>query len=84
MAIKYIPYYPNTLDGQAILNNFVRTQRVLRYRDNDKVVERIQRGMPLYEMETIEQVGDNPDPKQSHPWRVPLRLCLSEGSRCKG
>lgn len=61
MAIKYIPYYPNTLEGQAILNNFVRTQRVLRYRDNDKVVERIQRGMPLYEMETIEQVGDNPD-----------------------
>ena len=46
MAIKYIPYYPNTLEGQAVLDNFVRTQRILRYRDNNKIVERIQRGMP--------------------------------------
>ena len=61
MAIKYIPYYPNTLEGQAILDNFVRTKRVLRYRDNDQVVERIQRGMPLYEMEQQEQIGDNPN-----------------------
>ena len=61
MAVKYIPYYPNTLEGQALLDNFVRTQRILRYRDNDKVVERIQRGMPLYEMEKKESVGDNPD-----------------------
>ena len=37
MAIKYIPYFPNTLEGQAILDNFVRTKRVLRYRDNDQV-----------------------------------------------
>ena len=61
MAIKYIPYYPNTLEGQAILDNFVRTKRVLRYRDNDQVVERIQRGMPLYEMEKQEQIGGNPN-----------------------
>lgn len=61
MAIKYVPYYPNTLEGQAILDNFVRTQRILRYRDNDKVVERIQRGMPLYEMESKEKVGKNPN-----------------------
>lgn len=59
MAVKYIPYYPNTLEGQALLDNFVRTQRILRYRDNDKVVERVQRGMPLYEMEKKESVGDN-------------------------
>ena len=59
MAIKYIPYYPNTLDGQALLDNFVRTKRILRYRDNDKVVERIERGMPLYEMELTEKVGTN-------------------------
>ena len=45
MAIKYIPYFPNTLEGQALLDNFVRTKRVLRYRDNDKVVERIERGI---------------------------------------
>lgn len=61
MAVKYIPYYPNTLEGQAILDNFVRTKRVLRYRDNDQVVERIQRGMPLYEMGKQEQIGDNPN-----------------------
>ena len=61
MAIKYIPYYPNTLEGQALLDNFVRTKRILRYRDNDKIVERIERGMPLYEMELTEKVGTNPN-----------------------
>lgn len=59
MAIKYVPYFPNTLEGQAILDNFVRTKRVLRYRDNGQVIERIERGMPLYEMELVEQVGNN-------------------------
>ena len=63
MAIKYIPYFPNTLEGQAILDNFVRTKRVLRYRDNDQVIERIERGMPLYEMEKVEQVGESPKNK---------------------
>ena len=61
MAIKYISYDPNVLEGQAILDNFVRTQRILRYRDNDKVFERIQRGMPLYEVESQEVVGKNPN-----------------------
>ena len=61
MAIKYIPYFPNTLEGQALLDNFVRTKRILRYRDNDKIVERIERGMPLYEMELTEKVGTNPN-----------------------
>ena len=61
MAIKYVPYFPNTLEGQAILDNFVRTKRVLRYRDNDQVIDRIQRGMPLYEMELKEQIGKNPN-----------------------
>ena len=57
MAVEYIPYYPNTLEGQAILDNFVRTQRILRYRDNGKVFKDIQRGMPLYEVECVERVG---------------------------
>ena len=61
MAIKYVPYFPNTLEGQAVLDNFVRTKRVLRYRDNDQVMERVQRGMPLYEMELKEQIGKNPE-----------------------
>ena len=58
MAVKYIPYFPNTLEGQAVLDNFVRTKRVLRYRDNDQIVERIQRGMPYYEVEKVEKVGN--------------------------
>lgn len=61
MAVRYIPYFPNTLEGQAILDNFVRTKRVLRYRDNGQVIDRIQRGMPLYEMELKEQIGKNPN-----------------------
>lgn len=59
MPIKYIPYYPNTVEGQAILNNITRTQRVLRYRENDKVFDRIKRGMPYYEVEPLETVGKN-------------------------
>ncbi len=61
MAIKYIPYFPNTLEGQAILDNFVRTRRMLSYRDNNMVVEHVLRGMPLYEVEDVERVGENPD-----------------------
>ena len=61
MAIKYVPYFPNTLEGQAVLDNFVRTKRVLRYRDNGQVIERVQRGMPLYEIELKEQIGQNPN-----------------------
>jgi adenine-specific DNA-methyltransferase len=61
MPIQYIPYYPEPIQGQAILNNFTRTQRALKYRDNDKVFTRILRGMPLYEMEGVETVGKNPN-----------------------
>lgn len=58
MAIKYVPYSPNTVSGQAVLNNFTRTQRILKYRESDKVEERIVRGMPLYEVTETEHVGD--------------------------
>jgi adenine-specific DNA-methyltransferase len=58
MPIKYIPYYPNTVEGQAILDNITRSQRVLRYRDNDKIYDRIKRGMPYYEVEPVETVGE--------------------------
>ena len=60
MAIRYIPYSPNILEGQALLDNFVRSKCILRYRDNNRVVENIKRGMPYYEVEPVEQVGDNP------------------------
>lgn len=59
MAIKYVPYSPNIVSGQAVLNNFTRTQRILKYRESDKVTERIVRGMPLYEVTEREHVGDN-------------------------
>jgi len=58
MPIKYIPYYPNTVEGQAILENITRTQRVLRYRENNEVYNRIRRGMPYYEVEPLETVGE--------------------------
>lgn len=59
MAIKYVPYFPSTVSGQAVLDNFVRTQRILKYRESDKVTERIVRGMPLYEVTETEHVGDD-------------------------
>lgn len=58
MSIKYVPYFPSTVAGQAVLDNFVRTQRILKYRESDKVTERIVRGMPLYEVKETEHVGD--------------------------
>ena len=61
MPLKYIPYTTNTVEGQAVLDNITRTQRVLRYRDNDKVISKILRGMPYYEVEQQEQVGEESD-----------------------
>lgn len=58
MPIKYIPYLPNTIQGQAVLAQLTRTQRLLRYRDNGKVVDKILRGMPYYEVALSETVGD--------------------------
>ncbi|MGX2971134.1 DNA methyltransferase [Helicobacter sp. T3_23-1059] len=54
MRQKYIPFFPDTITGQAILDNFTRT---LRYSGNDKVKERILRGMPLYESKCVESVN---------------------------
>lgn len=61
MAKTYIPYLPDTVEGQAILGNLSRVRPVLRYRDRDKLIERIRRGMPLYELHTVEQVGEGGD-----------------------
>lgn len=59
MAIRYIPYDPDTLEGQARLGCFARTKRMLYYKDNDKVISRIERGMPIYEVAESETVGNN-------------------------
>ena len=48
MPIKYVPFIPEPVEGQAVLGNF---NRILRYKGADDVSMTIQRGMPLYEME---------------------------------
>lgn len=58
MAIKYIPYFPEPIEGQAILDNFSRT---LKYKGCLEVKDKLKRGMPLYEVETIENVGEESD-----------------------
>ncbi len=56
MAVKYVPFYPDPIEGQAILNNFART---LKYKGNNLVKDGLKRGMPLYDLEKIETVGEN-------------------------
>ena len=58
MPIKYIPFIPEPVEGQAVLSNF---NRILKYKGADDVSMVLQRGMPLYEMEKQETVGGNPD-----------------------
>ena len=58
-SVKYVPYYPDPVDGQAILDNVTRTRRALKYRDNDRIAETINRGISLYDMELRERVGGN-------------------------
>ena len=61
MAVKYVPYFKDPIEGQALLDNFMRTKRILKYADNDKVKERIEKGLPLYETEVTEVVGKESD-----------------------
>lgn len=58
MPIKYVPFVPEPVEGQAVLGNF---NRILKYKGADDVSMVLQRGMPLYEMEKQETVGENPD-----------------------
>ncbi len=58
MPIKYIPFIPEPIEGQAVLGNF---NRILKYKGADDISMTLQRGMPLYEMERQETVGENPD-----------------------
>jgi len=56
MPVKYVPYIPEPVKGQAVLQNF---RRILKYRGADETADILQRGMPLYEMEHLETVGSN-------------------------
>lgn len=56
MPIKYVPFIPEPVEGQAVLGNF---NRILKYKGADDVSMTLQRGMPLYEVEKQETVGEN-------------------------
>ncbi len=58
MPIKYVPFIPEPIEGQAVLGNF---NRILKYKGADDVSMTLRRGMPLYEMEKQETVGENAD-----------------------
>ena len=58
MPIKYVPFIPEPVEGQAVLGNF---NRILKYKGENDVSMILQRGMPLYEMEKQETVGENAD-----------------------
>lgn len=58
MPIKYVPFIPEPIEGQAVLQNF---NRILRYRGADETSMILDRGMPLYEVEKQETVGENTD-----------------------
>ena len=58
MPIKYVPFIPEPVEGQAVLGNF---NRILKYKGADDVSMTLRRGMPLYEMEKQETVGENAD-----------------------
>ncbi len=80
MPVDYIPYFPQPIEGQAVLDNFVRTRRLLAYRDSDKVLRRIARGMPRYELDTLETVGR---PDEKNPSLVIRGECLSACAHLK-
>lgn len=58
MAVKFVPFIPETVTGQAVLGNF---SRIITYKGANDVFSILRRGMPLYEMEKRETVGDNKD-----------------------
>lgn len=57
MAVKYISYDPQPLQGQAVLNCFRRTRRMLSYQGDNELEAHIERGMPLYEVKRTEPVN---------------------------
>ena len=58
MPIKYVPFIPEPIEGQAVLQNF---NRILKYRGADEKSMILERGMPFYELEKQETVGENKD-----------------------
>lgn len=72
MPIRYIPFFPDPIRGQALLDNFKRT---LRYSGSENAERLIRRGMPFYEMETVESVGEQKSRmKAEDTGRTPISL----------
>ena len=61
MPVEYLPYTPNIINGQAILNNFTRTRKYLHYKGDTDLEPRLERGLPLYECELTEKIGSQPN-----------------------
>ena len=61
MPVKYVPFVPEPIEGQAVLKNFSRIlkHRILKYKGADDTSMVLERGMPLYEVEKLETVGEN-------------------------
>lgn len=57
MPIKYKPFSPDPIEGQALLN----INRVMKYKGIGDTSVTLKRGMPLYEIENLESVGENVD-----------------------
>ena len=58
MPIKYVPFIPEPIEGQAVLSTF---KRILKYKGADDMSMTLQRGMPFYEVKKLETVGENAD-----------------------
>lgn len=80
MRQKFLPFFPDTIKGQAILDNFTRT---LRYSGNDKVKERILRGMPLYESKCVEKIRPT-QASENLPSSINLQEKTSENLLIRG
>lgn len=55
MTIRYVPYVPEPVAGQAVLSNF---NRILKYKESNDLEYRLVRGMPRYEADLVETVGN--------------------------
>lgn len=79
MAVKYISYDPQPLQGQAVLNCFRRTRRMLSYQGDNELEAHIERGMPLYEVTRTEQVnGGSNENLLLHGECIPVCAYLKE------
>ena len=78
MPIRYIPIDPIVLRGQAVLGNFSRT---LRYSGNHKPGQRLSRGLPLYELRTVEHVRVGAR-RWGVNWRRHAAVALPRGINC--